>query len=84
MKVSFSPIIVLLFSLAASTPSFAENHMSEESIVRSLDEQERVAALARDVATLERLWSDQFIVNFPTNEVVAGGVPFSMPSFGAA
>ncbi len=72
MKVSFSPIIVLLVSLAASTPSFAEDHMSEESIVRSLDEQERVAALARDVATLERLWSDQFIVNSPTNEVVAG------------
>ena len=71
MKLPFSPAF-LLFSLAATVPSFAEDHMSEESIVRSLDDQERAAALARDVATLERLWSDDFTVNSPTNEVVAG------------
>lgn len=46
--------------------------MSDEELVRSLDDQERVAALTRDVAALERLWSDQFTVNAPNNQVVVG------------
>jgi ketosteroid isomerase-like protein len=46
--------------------------MSTEDLVRSLDDQERVAALNRDVPALERLWSDQFVVNAPNNQVVAG------------
>ena len=43
-----------------------------ENLVRSLDDQERVAALNRDVSALERLWSDQFVVNAPNNQVVVG------------
>ena len=45
--------------------------------MRSLDDQERVAALKRDIPALERLWSDQFVVNAPDNRVVVGrdGVP---------
>jgi len=31
-----------------------------------------VAAQKRDVPVLERLWSDQFVVNAPTNAVVVG------------
>ena len=46
--------------------------MSNENLVRSLDDQERVAALNRDVSALERLWSDQFVVNAPNNQVVVG------------
>jgi ketosteroid isomerase-like protein len=46
--------------------------MSDEELVRSLDDQEREATLRRDVATLERLWSDRFAVNAPNNEVVIG------------
>lgn len=46
--------------------------MSDEEVVRSLDDQERAAALKRDVPTLERLWSDQFVVNAPNNQVVIG------------
>ncbi len=46
--------------------------MSNEDLVRSLDDQERVAALNRDVPALERLWSDQFVVNAPNNQVVVG------------
>ena len=46
--------------------------MSNEDLVRSLDDQERVAALSRDVSALERLWSDQFVVNAPNNQVVVG------------
>jgi ketosteroid isomerase-like protein len=43
-----------------------------DEIVRALDNQERLAALKRDVRTLERLWSDQFTVNAPNNRVVIG------------
>ncbi len=45
---------------------------SDEQTVRSLDDQERMSALKRDVPALERLWSDEFTVNAPTNEVVIG------------
>lgn len=50
--------------IAQSTP--------EEDLVRSLDDQERIAALKMDVPALERLWSDQFTVNAPNNQVVVG------------
>jgi len=41
-------------------------------LLTTLDDQERIAALHRDVPALERLWSKEFIVNAPNNEVVAG------------
>jgi ketosteroid isomerase-like protein len=50
----------------------AGERMSNEELVRSLDDQERAAALKRDVPALERLWSDQFVVNAPNNQVVVG------------
>ena len=50
----------------------ALERMSNEELVRSLDDQERVAALNRDVPALERLWSDHFVVNAPNNQVVVG------------
>jgi ketosteroid isomerase-like protein len=50
----------------------AQDRNSDEELVRSLDNQERVAALNRDVSTLERLWSEQFILNAPNNQVVLG------------
>jgi ketosteroid isomerase-like protein len=50
----------------------AQGRVSDEAIVRSLDAQARIAALERDVPALERLWSDQMVVNAPNNEVVVG------------
>src|ERR1700719_2211508 len=50
----------------------ALERMSNEELVRSLDDQERVSALSRDVPALERLWSDHFVVNAPNNQVVVG------------
>jgi ketosteroid isomerase-like protein len=46
--------------------------VSDDAVIRSLDDQERAAALNRDVETLGRLWSDQFTVNAPNNQVVVG------------
>ena len=50
----------------------AQDRNSAEELVRSLDDQERIAALKRDVSALERLWSTQFTVNAPNNQVVVG------------
>jgi ketosteroid isomerase-like protein len=46
--------------------------VSDVELVRSLDDQERTAALTRDLEALDRLWSDQFTVNAPNNQVVVG------------
>lgn len=46
--------------------------LPDEATVRELDDQERSAALRRDAAALERLWSDDFTVNAPNNAVVIG------------
>jgi ketosteroid isomerase-like protein len=40
--------------------------------VRELDDQERAAALNRDVPTFQRLWSEHLTVNAPNNQVVVG------------
>jgi ketosteroid isomerase-like protein len=41
-----------------------------EATVRALDNQERLAALNQDFAALERLWSEHFIVNAPSNQIL--------------
>lgn len=40
--------------------------------VRALDDQERIAALERDIPALEKLWSEHFTVNAPNNRVSVG------------
>ena len=50
----------------------AQDRTADEQRVSALDDVERVAALKRDVPALERLWSDQFILNAPNNHVVVG------------
>jgi ketosteroid isomerase-like protein len=45
---------------------------SDERVVSALDDQERLAALNRDVPELKRLWSEDFTVNAPNNRVVVG------------
>jgi hypothetical protein len=52
--------------------SIDRDRRTDEEIVRSLDDQERLAALHRDIPALERLWSEEFVVNAPNNEVVFG------------
>jgi ketosteroid isomerase-like protein len=50
----------------------AQDRTADEQRVRALDDEERLAALKRDVPALERLWSDQFLLNAPNNKVVVG------------
>lgn len=58
--------------MSCSSNSQIETGRSVEALVKQLDNQERVAALSRDVASLERLWSPDFTVNAPNNRVVVG------------
>jgi hypothetical protein len=50
----------------------AQNRENSQGRALSLDDQERLAALNRDIPSLERLWSEQFTVNAPNNRVAIG------------
>src|SRR5438105_7096410 len=63
---------LLLLTMSLWTVAMAHDRRSDEDHVRSLDDQERIAALKRDISALERLWSEEFIVNAPNNQVVVG------------
>lgn len=63
---------LLLFSMLRGNEAMAQDRISDEQRVRALDDEERLAALKRDVPALERLWSDQFILNAPNNKVFTG------------
>src|SRR5689334_6864379 len=41
----------------------------EEDTIRQFEEQERQAVFSEDTAALERLWSEEFIVNNPQNRI---------------
>lgn len=41
----------------------------DEAVIRGLEEEERTAILNRDSVALQRIWSTDFIVNSPLNQV---------------
>ena len=64
--------MLVLLELSACTGTRAQSRISDEEVVRSLDDQMRVAVLKQDQPALERLLSDRFTVNAPSNQVVIG------------
>lgn len=62
----------LALGILLSSASMAQDRSMDENVVRGLDNEERLAALQRDLPALDRLWSDQFTVNAPNNQVVVG------------
>ena len=64
--------LMLGTSILSGAIAMAQGHDADEAQVRALDDQERIAALRRDTVTLERLWSAEFAVNAPNNQVVVG------------
>jgi len=64
--------VILVACVLPGAVVMAQNHRTDEERVRALDDEERVAALRRDIPALERLWSEHFIVNAPNNQVVVG------------
>ena len=72
-RIAFPLVLLLLGSVGSDTATQAQGRVStDEETIRSLDDQERTAVLNQDLSTLERLWSDQFTVNAPSNQVVVG------------
>jgi len=63
--------LLLACSLSVSAAQAEERPGAKENAIRSLEEQERMAVLNEDVQALERLWSEQLIVNTPQNEISA-------------
>ena len=66
------PLALLLLVAMPLGVSMEQNRTADEEQVRALDDQERIAALKRDIPALERLWSEQLTVNAPNNQVVVG------------
>lgn len=65
-----APVLsVFLACVPSVSAAQSEAPAAEENTIRGLEEQERTAVLKEDVAALERLWSEQLIVNNPQNEV---------------
>lgn len=52
--------------------AMAKNSITDEELVRTLDDQERIATLNRDLPAIERLWSEELTVNAPNNRVAVG------------
>jgi len=65
-------VIGLLLGLAPYGATHAQRLLSDEEIVRLLDDQMRIAVLTDDSPALEHLLSEQFTVNAPTNRLVSG------------
>ena len=66
-----SRLLVALILATSATGQAQEPVAAEEKVIRLLEEQERTAVLNEDVGALQRLWSDQFIVNNPQNGISA-------------
>ena len=68
-------VLLAVFLSVCSVPVSAavsdEPSAAKESTIRSMEEQERTAVLREDVQALERLWSEQLIVNTPQNDISA-------------
>ena len=64
-------LLVLPLLIVLEGGALAQGQSSAEATVRSLDDDERIAALKGDTTALERLWSEQFVANGPNNKVVA-------------
>lgn len=58
-----------LLSCVATAPGAPMSGTPDDSVIRDLEEQERVAVLNRDSQALQRLWAEEFIVNAPMNQI---------------
>ncbi|HET7752300.1 MAG TPA: nuclear transport factor 2 family protein [Anaeromyxobacteraceae bacterium] len=65
-------VAVLLLAIGCAHNARREpavDSVGGEQAIRAVEEQERLAVLHRDFAALERIWSDDFIVNTPRSDV---------------
>ena len=74
MKISpvFFLLVLSILSCTSARPANQQRGVTDEGTIRLLEEQERLGVLNRDTAALRRVWSEQLIVNSPTNRVSSG------------
>jgi ketosteroid isomerase-like protein len=71
-KLLTGSIASIVFASGLVAPVWTEETMgADEKTIRSLEEQEVIAVLNEDIPALERLWSDQMVVNNPQNGITA-------------
>lgn len=69
IRVLALPLLLSLLGCITPRPANQPQGTSDEATIRLLEEQERVGVLNRDTAALRRVWSEQLIVNSPSNQV---------------
>jgi ketosteroid isomerase-like protein len=62
-------VLLPLFGCMPTVPATTQSTPADDAAIRALEEQERLAVLNQDVAALERLWADEFMVNSPLNQI---------------
>ena len=71
--IDVSGLAFLALTTLATTPQAqARDSAAAATVVRDLDNQERLAVLGGDRSALERLWPPQLTVNAPTNRINVG------------
>ena len=66
----FTMLLFLLIAVPACTATRTEGPTAnDEAAIRALENQGRLAVLKMDFGTMERIWSDRFMVNAPNNMV---------------
>jgi hypothetical protein len=62
-------LLLSLVGCAGIGPDTMATSPSVDPVIRSLEDEERLAVLRGDVDSLRRLWSEQFTVNTPLNRI---------------
>lgn len=63
------PLLLLLLNCTTAAPPPQTSGAVDEAMVRTLEEQERLGVLNRDTEALQRVWSEEFMVNSPFNQI---------------
>lgn len=63
------PLLLLVGCAVPNAGVESPSPSEDEAAIRAIQEQEGIAVLNQDFATLERIWSEHLIVNNPANQV---------------
>lgn len=69
VRAAFLALAVFGCNGAARDSDPTEDPAKSEATIRSLEDQERLAVLNQDTTALLRLWSEEFTVNSPFNQI---------------
>lgn len=69
MRAMVLALLLSLVACAGPAPGTRAASASGDQVIRQLEEHERIAVLSGDLASLQRLWSEDFSVNAPTNRI---------------